>query len=280
MPSARMPAVKIIPRPPQKCIFCGGGNMSREHIYADWMRPYLRVFDSTTHYVNTQTAPQWAQLIPARAERGKLHLKGDHRSRKLRVVCVTCNTTWMSRLQTAAKPVLLPFLTGSNVALSRTQQRAAANWAAMFTMVYEFADPLTIAIPQSERASFMRILQPNANWLIWVAPFVGKSYAGMAHHRGIGFLEQGHREPSVAQIFNTQVTVGSAGGLFFLTCFSSNSTVLSRGFPAIRRLCGELMYTRVWPTVGFHQKDSGVVDDFLVSTMVDAVSAELASAVS
>ena len=43
-------------------------------------------------------------------------------------VCAGCNNGWMSRLETAAKPVLERLLTGSPLALSVDQQHVVAQW--------------------------------------------------------------------------------------------------------------------------------------------------------
>jgi hypothetical protein len=40
---------------------------------------------------------------------------GDPRSRRLQIVCGPCNNGWMSDLQTAAKPTLVPLITGKSI---------------------------------------------------------------------------------------------------------------------------------------------------------------------
>jgi hypothetical protein len=46
--------MKRIPNPPRRCIFCGGTSITKEHIFAAWMRDYLDsalIGDGTQHSV-------------------------------------------------------------------------------------------------------------------------------------------------------------------------------------------------------------------------------------
>lgn len=245
---------KRVPNPPQKCIFCGGGNISKEHIYADWMRPYLLdSINSTSHRVTTvvQHGLGGQQLL--RDTRGPLQLKGDHRARGLKVVCKSCNEGWMSSLQTAAKPALLPLLLGEMRTPNRDSQRSIAAWSTMLTMVYEFADPFTCAIPRSERVAFAHAKKPPHNWLIWIAKFSGTTHAEGIFHRGIRFSEQAYVAAGIENFFDTQITIGAPGSLFFMTLSSSHPTVVDSAFPRVRKELRRLGFTRIFPPVGFHQ---------------------------
>ncbi|MGE0610743.1 MAG: hypothetical protein AB7O70_00205 [Hyphomicrobiales bacterium] len=97
---------------------------------------------------------------------------GDPKSKKLKVVCVPCNTTWMSQLQNDSKDFLVPLLLGQNVSLHRRAQTLIATWATMFTMVAERFDTnqKMISIPNQQLLTFKRIKRPPKGWKIWVAP--------------------------------------------------------------------------------------------------------------
>jgi hypothetical protein len=91
---------KRIPNPPRRCIFCGGSPISRDHIWAQWMRPEVeqaQVLEKT--YAETRASPK---------QRRHVKTTGDARSRKLKIVCIPCNSGWMSRLQELTKPILSP----------------------------------------------------------------------------------------------------------------------------------------------------------------------------
>lgn len=97
------PATPVSPLP-SFCIFCGGRPLTREHIWADWFRAYLPrplPFYHSGRIVlsedNTQTH---------KSEK----ISGDPKCRKMRIVCNRCNNEWMSDLQNATKPILIPLL--------------------------------------------------------------------------------------------------------------------------------------------------------------------------
>ncbi|MDB5847462.1 MAG: hypothetical protein JWP29_1214 [Rhodoferax sp.] len=264
--------IKKTPNPPGRCIFCGEGQLTKEHIYAAWMKPYLTESKRTVHHVTTSVHPALQHLADHRNEVGKMHLKGDHRSRALRAVCRSCNNGWMSVLQSSAKSVLLPFIQGTYHSPTREEQKAAAAWVTMFAMVFEQADLFTRAIDQKQRDFFMRHLKPPSNWLIWVAPFVGSKHSASTRHRGILFSGETPVETIPPGFMNMQCTVGVAGNMFFMSLSSTHADVINFGLPAVRQLCMDRGFLRAWPTVGFQQNASGAVDDFLFVNIIDEVT--------
>jgi hypothetical protein len=89
---------------PSFCIFCGGRPLTREHIWPDWFRAHL-----------PRTLPFYhSGRIVLNEDNTKTHsskkTSGDPKSRKLRIVCNKCNNEWMSGVQNAAKPILIPLL--------------------------------------------------------------------------------------------------------------------------------------------------------------------------
>lgn len=107
---------KRIQNPPRKCIFCGEGPISREHIWAEWMRGYLPTGEQSQSLLRTDKDSNTTTLNP-----GQLTQKGDARSRKLKVVCKACNSGWMSGIQTITKPILLPLLIGERSSVSASK---------------------------------------------------------------------------------------------------------------------------------------------------------------
>jgi hypothetical protein len=74
----------------------------------------------------------------------------------------------MSKLQSAAKPILLPMIHGNWSELDELQRDVLIRWILMFTMVVEFADPKTAVIPQQHRDA-LRLSRPIPfGWTIWL----------------------------------------------------------------------------------------------------------------
>ena len=90
-------------RPPGRCIFCGGGGLSKEHMWADWLHAYIpriapehRTRSTLIHLENQEISTQ--------------RRAGDPHSRRIRCVCGPCNNGWMSALQEKTKPFMVPML--------------------------------------------------------------------------------------------------------------------------------------------------------------------------
>jgi hypothetical protein len=101
----------------QHCIFCPRTDLSKEHVWADWLKNRI-----------PKNMPSYSSLsaiaYPTHTEFKRQKISGDIQSRKLRVVCERhCNNGWMSRLQETAKPYLLPFVLGQVSALDASAQR-------------------------------------------------------------------------------------------------------------------------------------------------------------
>jgi hypothetical protein len=78
----------------------------------------------------------------------------------------------MSRLQTAAKPILLPLIKGDPLLLNREDQRLFAAWCAMSTMTSDFFYPKKQAISQADRDWLHhRWEPPPETWKVWIGRF-------------------------------------------------------------------------------------------------------------
>ena len=121
----------------RKCIFCGGRAGSREHVFPDWLN---RVFDELPPPVSAADPPRWGQ--------GTVDLRSGTRqdrswgakeiaSHITKVVCHSCNTGWMSRLEGRAAPLLTPMIQGRPTALSQADQLVVATWATKTAIVVE-----------------------------------------------------------------------------------------------------------------------------------------------
>jgi hypothetical protein len=95
---------------------------------------------------------------------------GDPLRSKVRVVCASCNNTWLSQLQQPAKPYRIPLFQGQRTALSSAAQERIAAWCTTATTTAEFVDPdpHSIAVPQSDRDRLMNNRTPSPNWRIWI----------------------------------------------------------------------------------------------------------------
>jgi hypothetical protein len=97
----------------KRCIFCGtAGKLSREHIWGKWIKQFVRR-DINKHHFHAQRIPR-----PGSPATSATHPKaGDPLSSQVRVVCVKCNNTWLSRIQDDSKLFLIPLIRGTRSVL-------------------------------------------------------------------------------------------------------------------------------------------------------------------
>jgi hypothetical protein len=144
-----------------RCIFCGAYGLTREHMWADWLRAYIPRTMTEHHYRSVLMYPEGEEVSLKRQT-------GDPHSRRIKCVCEPCNTGWMSRLQEDTKPFLVPMLTGTSMGLHRRAQTILAAWIAMTAMVAEFSNPERLGILQADRDWLQTHRTAPAHWRIWL----------------------------------------------------------------------------------------------------------------
>jgi hypothetical protein len=103
------------------CMFCGGGPLTSEHVFARWLRDRMQV--EGINVSDAEGRRLWSQ--------GSFDIEAN-------VVCGRCNSGWMSRLEGACRPILGdPILYGSTIHLHEHQQRTVAMWAVKTAMILE-----------------------------------------------------------------------------------------------------------------------------------------------
>jgi hypothetical protein len=202
-----------------QCIFCGPHkNMSREHIWADWLRKYIPHNMERHKAVFTHIHPD-----PAKSTREVRKREGDPHARRLKIACKPCNSVWMGDLQELAKPHLVPMLLGKRVGLYRNGQTAVAAWATMFVMTADFINHDYISISAKERRWFMENQKPPSHWRIWIGKFENRIQAGRWYHTVLTFKDDeteiapGGSEP----IGNTQTSTILLGDHLIIHVMSS-----------------------------------------------------------
>jgi hypothetical protein len=135
---------------PGKCIFCGSGGMSKEHVWSEWTYELVPKLKDAGH-----------QRVVMKSSKHNPHITGVASDRtyqgatntiKIKCVCERdCNNGWMSRMETAAKPILTPLILGQPAIVSKDEARTVAAWAAMKMMVTEFSIPEDVVSTQQER---------------------------------------------------------------------------------------------------------------------------------
>lgn len=239
-----------------RCIFCGEGKLSKEHIWANWLREYIpRPLEK--HKVRS------ALIMPDDIKEKVQVRSGDPHSRRIRCVCRGCNNGWMSQLQELAKPVLIPLIKGQATIINRKNARLLAGWASMFVMVAEFMNSEMVAVPAQDRAWLRLHKTPPSHWRIWVGSHECTQISKWNHN--VVTLAHGEDEKgaqSYPPVPNTQTSTFLVGDQLLFHVMSS--VVGRRLVSRWRHPKGiEAKLPLVWPFKGraFHWPPAGTLSD-------------------
>lgn len=236
-------------KPPAKCIFCGGGPISKEHIFPDWMREIFPRTDKDTHRQGTVSWGLDGDGKPKatpKVERKQGHAAG----KRPKVTCIPCNNRWISTLDRKTKPLLVRLMKSQSYVLSIDEQQLLATWLTKMTMVIDAATQNAPAVPAEQRAYLKANLEPPEGWDIWVASNGAPGWATMLFHHASEITEdnlppEAPIRPKRTGLNNAQTTtIGMAA--FFTHVFSSKIP----GFGIELQDEGKSALRRLWPLTG------------------------------
>ena len=109
-------------------------------------------------------------------------VEGDILSKKIKAVCVGCNGGWMSRLETAIRPLLTPLILGEPFLLTPDKYRVIQIWATMKAIVGEMDDPTRRAIPPNSAVQFYRTRNLLMASKLWIGSYTGSTWSTNAQY--------------------------------------------------------------------------------------------------
>jgi hypothetical protein len=143
------------------------------------------------------------------------HRQGHAATRKVRFVCKPCNNRWLSQIETATKPILIPLITGTPHSVSPSHQELLATWVAKTVMAAEFVHPQHIAIPQNQRTFLMNHRGPPERWFVAIGDYHGTTWRNVSIFHQIVRLNPAPVDPTeLSGGRDTQVTSIGIGRLF------------------------------------------------------------------
>lgn len=157
------------PRTRRVCVFCGGGPLSKEHVYPQWLRTLL---------INDPRGYPGGRI--PQIFRGRRWMSSDPLAFIAQTVCEPCNNGWMSEIESSAIPHLTPMIRGAVLAegqdlvLDEVAQTAVANWMALRTLIMAstLPYPWPLAFTQWFEWFYSRRTVPP-QWHIWIGAYVG-----------------------------------------------------------------------------------------------------------
>ncbi len=172
----------------RRCIFCGGSPLTNEDVIPKWVSALVArpVAPGSRNYT-VSTGPAREGRRSATAQQWQSDLLGT----KAKQVCGTCNNGWMSNLEVAAKPLLVPMLKGEKAELPPEGQLVVARWAFKTALMAQYIRTPVVPVP-IERLRWLRTQSepPTKAWM-GLAHYVGKTYASWLFHKGVLWLGEG-----------------------------------------------------------------------------------------
>lgn len=166
-----------------QCAFCSNPPNSHEHLSPKWLKPWVEEWQNYNYnYGVMNSVDQYGNSHILKRQK---RFTGDALSRRVRVVCKSCNEGWMSTSQEKAKPHLVPYLNGEWPAITMEAAKTINLWAAMTVMVDEFRDIHTMAITQKAREDFAQNQTLPPGWRLWVGRHKGLLWKRARVHFGL-----------------------------------------------------------------------------------------------
>lgn len=159
LPPKEPPVTK---RPSRKCVFCGNGKLSKEHIWSEWARDLLPASDG---YLEVSHRNRGGKPVDHRIIRDA---EGAITNKKLRRVCKPCNNVWMGRQEEEAKAVVSDLITGTPLMLTKGDRALLVNWIITKMMVLDVMRDGEHAFTDDERAAFYAHWTPPQSLSVWL----------------------------------------------------------------------------------------------------------------
>lgn len=169
------------PQPQRRCIFCDGTPVTGEHLFSAWISKIVpRTGQRNVAFRSSNPVGAPRQVNEIR------RTEGDLLSKKIRAPCKKCNETWMSVLETQARPILTPLILGQQYTLMPQGQQILGRWAILKTIITEKDHQSSAVIPNASIEHFYKTgeLPPNHN--VWIGHYKGQIWKGTHYyHRAI-----------------------------------------------------------------------------------------------
>lgn len=224
---------------PGICVFCGRSGVTKQHLWPDWLKSVIpREGQDHSQFLTKidMSMPGTAVIRP------DIQFKrGPFGARKIRNVCAGCNSGWMSKLESAAKPILTNLILGKRLTLDQSDQLALSAWTAMTSIVAEYTDVPTQSIPTEHRQHLMEQGIPPEGWNIWIGAYAGKRWKQRYRHHGLASVPRSsflNAQPHWGTQFSTFV----AGALFI---HAASTTALNL-IPIFNTAADERLI-QIWP---------------------------------
>lgn len=235
------------------CAFCGGGDLSDEHLWPQWASDLIKGPDAT----GPNVGGMYEYTAGGRLLRSRVRERQGHVvTKRIRAVCTGCNNGWMNVIEGDVRPFATEMIQGNPVLLNEPEQRILATWIALKAMVGELNQTsmqATEAVTEpADRQLFRDRRTIPGYFTIWIGRCLGERWRHAFLRNASSAAILGKVDNVVARPVNPdlsrktiQTTAIGFGQLFTLTLLSKLPELdLLRELPIPRQLA------RLWPPTG------------------------------
>lgn len=217
------------PQAAGRCIFCNGFNLSKEHIWSDWLTKKKIVPPQESHsqniiysLVNHQTKKAYFRPDIQKPRQGSLI------QRKIRCVCKKCNNGWMSKIVNSARSHAEKIILAQEIEITPEIQKYISTWLSLSCISAEFTHRQSICIPDFDRNFIRENGEPPSDWYIFIGRYEGSEWSPTRYiHNGGKFavLPANSNDISEAEWHYYQVTTQVLGNFVFHAFSTTNPAV-------------------------------------------------------
>jgi hypothetical protein len=140
------------------CIFCGEGIATNEHVFSErWLEEVLGG-GSDFHHRHERGSPTETSVRTWSKQNPDL---------KVRCVCKTCNSGWMSRMDNDVKEMATPMVLGYETHMTAAGARFFASWTFKTALVADHLQAQPVVEPQVAKRFYERPEAPD-DVRVWV----------------------------------------------------------------------------------------------------------------
>lgn len=257
-------------KPQGTCVYCGRFDVTKQHVWPDWLVSVLPRDESSNSQQLIDISSPTAGLTVIRPQ--VVIRRGDPGARKIRNVCGQCNSGWMSRLESAAKPLLTELILGRQVTLDTNAQCALAAWVTMFCITAEYTDRDHRGIPAADRAALMTSSRPPESWRIFIGRYRGTEWARRYAHCGFIFQRNNGANALCGAAQCSTFVVGE------LAVYACSASIPDADIARYLAPADDVALKQIWPPI-HAALDSHAADihgDVALQTLAQKVQLELA----
>lgn len=194
------------------CVFCGGGPLTKEHGMPKWIDHVLKGGQIWQTHLRGEVVDAVGRYN--RQERGHRKTVSGN---EVRAFCKSCNTGWMSQLESRSLSIIGPMIQGHGIMLPRASQETVATWLLKTCLVHLAGSGNMWKEWEPEFQAFFAKQSPSEHHTISIGCFSGREWATLSHFQPLKLVETDNATGRTAPIdaYLATIAIGHFVGQVF-----------------------------------------------------------------